>query len=159
MIIVEPGNPLDPQPSALLAEAQAFQAGIYAEEHNHTLPTQALTADNFRFFIAREGDVVLGVGAFKICADKTGDYGEVKSVYTAPNGRGKGIAAAIMRTIEDTATAEGLGEMKLETGDELAEAVRLYERFGYARCGAFGTYEDNGISVFMQKTLSAPTTA
>jgi putative acetyltransferase len=152
MIIIELGNPLDPQPSALLAEAQAFQAEIYSDEHNHALPTDALAADDVRFFIAREGDVVLGVGAFKIYAgDK---YGEVKSMFTAPKGRGKGIAAALMRNIEDTAKAEGLTTLKLETGDELEAAVRLYERLGFQRSGVFGNYEDNDVSVFMEKTLS-----
>lgn len=154
MIIVELGNPLDPQPSALLAEAQALQAGIYEEEFNHTLPTDALVADDFRFFTAREGDVVLGVGAIKLCPMKAGGYGEIKSLYTAPQGRGKGIAAAIMRVLEDTAIAEGLTSLKLETGDELEAAVRLYERLGFERCSAFADYEDNGISVFMQKALN-----
>ncbi|MFT6168222.1 MAG: putative acetyltransferase [Celeribacter sp.] len=154
MIIVELGNPLDPQPSALLAEAQALQAKLYAEEHNHALPTDALAAEDMRFFTAREGDVVLGVGAFKICQDDAGGYGEVKSMFTSQNGRGKGIAAAIMRAIEDNAKSEGLTSLKLETGDELEAAVRLYERFGFTRSGAFGSYDDNGVSVFMQKTLS-----
>lgn len=154
MIIVELGNPLDPQPSALLAEAQALQASLYAPEHCHALPTNALTAPDVRFFIAREGAVVMGVGGFKICSDETGGYGEVKSMFTAPNGRGKGIAAAIMRAIEDMAKSEGLTALKLETGDELEAAVRLYERFGFARSTAFGSYEDNGVSVFMQKALS-----
>jgi putative acetyltransferase len=153
MIIVELGNPLDPQPSALLAEAQALQAELYAEEHNHALPTEALAAEDMRFFTAREGDVVLGVGAFKICHDGADGYGEVKSMFTSQNGRGKGIAAAIMRAIEDSAKSEGLASLKLETGDELDAAVRLYERFGFARSGAFGSYKDNGVSVFMQKTL------
>lgn len=153
MLIIELGNPLDPQPSALLAEAQALQAGIYAEEFNHTLPTEALIADDFRFFTAREGDVVLGVGAIKLCPNDTDGYGEVKSLYTSPQGRGKGIAAAIMRVIEDTAKDEGLTSLKLETGDELEAAVRLYERLGFIRSGAFGSYDDNGVSVFMQKTL------
>ena len=151
MIIVELGNPLDPQPSALLAEAQALQAEIYAEEHNHALDTAALTADDIRFFIAREGDRVLGVGAFKIHAAEK--YGEVKSMFTSTNGRGKGIAAAIMRAIEDMAKSDGLTSLKLETGAELEAAVRLYDRFGFVRSGAFGSYEDNGVSVFMQKTL------
>jgi putative acetyltransferase len=155
MIIVELSNPLDPQPSALLADAQALQAEIYPPEHCHALPTDALTAADVRFFAAREGDFVLGVGAFKINRDaKHGDYGEVKSMFTAPAGRGKGIAAAIMRALEDTAKEEGLTALKLETGDELEAAVRLYERFGFSRCLAFGEYENNGVSVFMEKALS-----
>lgn len=154
MIIVDLANPLDPQPSALLAQAQALQAELYAPEHCHALPTDALTAEDVRFFTAREGETVLGVGAFKIYKDQSGGYGEVKSMFTAPEGRGKGIAAAIMRAIEDTAIAEGLAALKLETGDELEAAVRLYERIGFARCLAFGDYENNGVSVFMEKSLT-----
>lgn len=149
MIIVERGHPLDPQPSALLAEAQALQAATYPEEHNHALPTEALAAEDVRFFVAREGDMFLGVGAYKL-----GDgYGEVKSMFTAPAGRGKGIGAALLRALEDAAREEGLTALKLETGDELEAACRLYERHGFARCGAFGDYEDNGVSVFYAKTL------
>jgi putative acetyltransferase len=156
MIFVELSNPLDPQPSALLAEAQALQAEIYAAENNHALPTEALAANDVRFFSAREGDVVLGVGAFKIHKphNEAGGYGEVKSMFTSKQGRGKGIAAAIMRAIEDTAKTEGLAALKLETGDELEAAVRLYERFGFTRCDAFGDYKNDGVSVFMEKALT-----
>ena len=149
MLIVELANPLDAAPSALLAQAQALQAEIYPDEHNHSLPTDALAAPDVRFFTAREGDQLLGVGAMKIA----GDTGEVKSMFTAQAGRGKGVAAAILRMIEDTAREEGLVWLRLETGDELEAACRLYERHGFVRCGAFGTYEDNGVSVFMEKRL------
>ena len=74
-------------------------------------------------------------------------------MFTAPAGRGKGVAAAILRMIEDTARDEGLTRLNLETGEELEAAVRLYERFGFTRCGAFGDYEDDGISLFMTKAL------
>lgn len=150
MIFVELANPLDPQPSALLDEAQALQAETYAPEHNHALPTEALTAPDIRFFAAREGAEVLGVGALAIRAG----YGEVKSMFTAGAGRGKGVAAAILRMIEDTARDEGLPRLCLETGEELAAAVRLYERHGFARSGAFGDYVDDGVSLFMAKELS-----
>lgn len=149
MIIVERGNPLDPQPAALLAEAQALQAEIYPDEHNHALPTEALAAEDVRFFVAREGDAVLGVGAYKL----GNGYGEVKSMFTAAAGRGKGIASSLLRAIEDAAREEGLSALKLETGDELEAACRLYERHGFTRCLAFGEYENNGVSVFYEKAL------
>ncbi|RPE63188.1 putative acetyltransferase [Pacificibacter maritimus] len=152
MIIVEQSDPKEPHSSALLADAQAYQAERYAPEHCHALSIDELAAPNVRVFTAREGDTVFGVGAVKIHV--AGSFGELKSMYTAPEGRGKGIAAAIMRAIEDIAKAEGLTALKLETGDELAAAVRLYERFGFERCGPFADYEDNGISVFMGKTLA-----
>ncbi|MEJ2030382.1 MAG: GNAT family N-acetyltransferase [Maritimibacter sp.] len=149
MIFVELANPLDPAPSALLAEAQALQDEIYPPEENFALPTEALAADDIRFFAAREGEELLGVGAVKLHES----YGEVKSMFTAPAGRGKGIAAAILRAIEDIARDEGKAHLRLETGDELEAAVRLYNRFGFTRCGPFGDYQDNGSSVFMEKAL------
>lgn len=150
MLFVEPADPTAPGPSALLAEAQALQAATYAPEHNHALPTEALMAPNIRFFAARDGDVVLGVGALAIHAG----YGEVKSMFTAPAGRGKGVAAALLRQIEDTARDEGLPALHLETGEELAAAVRLYERMGFTRSGPFGDYADDGVSLFMSKPLT-----
>lgn len=150
MLIVAPANPLDPGPAALLAEAQALQAATYAPENNHSLPTDALAAPDIRFFAAREGDAVLGVGALAI----RDGYGEVKAMFTSGAARGKGVAAALLRMIEDTAREEGLTRLNLETGEELAAAVRLYERFGFTRCGAFGDYMDDGVSLFMSKDLA-----
>ena len=152
MLIVALANPMDEGPAALLAEAQALQAATYAPEHNHALPTEALTADNIRFFAARENGEVIGVGALAI----QDGYGEVKSMFTAASARGKGVGAALMRALEDAARDEGLSVLNLETGEELAAAVSLYERAGFTRTGPFGDYADDGVSVFMTKNLATP---
>ncbi|MGH1367864.1 MAG: GNAT family N-acetyltransferase [Maritimibacter sp.] len=149
MLIVARANPLDEGPAALLAEAQALQAATYAPEHNHALPTEALATDNIRFFAARKSGEILGVGALAI----QDGYGEIKAMFTAEKGRGEGVGAAILRAIEDAAIEEKLPRLCLETGDELAAAVRLYERAGFERTGPFGDYLDDGVSVFMQKQL------
>ena len=39
----------------------------------------------------------------------------------------------------------------LETGFLQPEALALYERHGYERCGPFGDYVDDPNSVFMRK--------
>ena len=39
----------------------------------------------------------------------------------------------------------------LETGLASPEAIRLYARLGYRETGPFGTYVDNGSSVYMEK--------
>jgi putative acetyltransferase len=149
MITVTPASPTDPGPAALLAAAQAHQAETYAPEHNFSLSTEALAAPDIKFFAAREDGAVLGVGALKVA----GDFGEVKSMFTAPEARGRGVAERILTAIESTARGHGLGWLRLETGEELAAAVRLYRRAGFARCGPFGRYEENGSSVFMEKRL------
>ena len=65
-----------------------------------------------------------------------------------------GVAAAILRALEDEARTLGLPLLRLETGDPLASAVRLYERAGFTRCGIFGDYRPNDSSVYMKKPLA-----
>ena len=67
---------------------------------------------------------------------------------------GKGVAAAILRAVEDEARAEGLPWLRLETGNVLHAAHRLYERQGFTRCGPFGDYPEAASSIFMEKPLT-----
>ncbi len=149
MIIVERGNPKDEQASTLLRASHALMQSLFPPEDNFFLDIDQLCAENIRFFTAREGDRVLGTGALAI---KDG-YGEVKSMFVDDAARGKGIAAALLRQIEDEARAEGLPSLKLETGNLLHAAHRLYERQGFTRCGPFGDYPDAASSIFMEKAL------
>ena len=150
MLVIEPANPRDPGPSSLLASSHLLMQSLYPPEDNFALDINALCAPDVHFFAARQGDITLGTVALAV---RPG-YAEVKSMFTAPEARGKGVAAALLRQIEDHARHLNLNTLRLETGDELAEAVRLYERNGYTRCGKFGSYEDNGSSIFMEKFLT-----
>lgn len=151
MIIVEPGNPLDPVPSALLDASQSLMRRLFNPEENHFLSHAALAQPDVRFFTARDGTEILGCAALKICSG----YGEVKSFFVTDAARGRGIGAALVRQIEDTARDEDLPLLRLETADKLDAAIRLYERHGFARRDAFGDYEENGTSVFMEKALTS----
>jgi len=148
-MIVEPGDPRDPQAVALLQASHALMESLFPPEDNHYLSIDALCVPEVHFFVARDGDTTLGCGAFKVM----GDYAEVKSMFTAEAGRGKGVAAAILTRIEDGAKAEGLAALKLETGNTLHAAHRLYARHGFTSCGPFGDYPESPSSLFMEKTL------
>ena len=115
------------------------------------LSIDALCVPEVHFFAARDGDTILGCGAFKVM----GNYGEVKSMFTAGAGRGQGVASAILTQIDAQARAVGLSTLKLETGDLLHAAHKLYAKHGFTKCGPFGDYEDNTSSIFMQKPLNA----
>ncbi|WP_136636509.1 GNAT family N-acetyltransferase [Pseudooceanicola onchidii] len=155
MIIVEPGNPLAPEASALLDASQALMRRLFNPEENHFLSHAALAQPEVRFFTARDGAETLGTAALKLCDG----YGEVKSFFVTDAARGRGVGAALLRQIEDTARAEGLTLLRLETAELLDAACRLYERNGFARRGPFGAYQANGTSVFMEKSLPAEDTA
>jgi putative acetyltransferase len=155
MIIVEPGNPLSPDASALLDASQAMMRALFNPEDNHFLSHDALAQPDVRFFIARDGAETLGCAALKLYDG----YGEVKSFFVTDAARGRGIGAALMRQIEDQARAEGLSCLRLETAEKLDAAIRLYDRTGFARRGPFGAYEKTGTSVFMEKILPDPAEA
>ena len=153
MIVVEPANPKDEAPAALLAQSHALMNAMFPSDACHYLDLDALCADNIQFFVARDGDAVLGTGALAVMDG----YGEVKSMFTDVAGRGKGVAAAVLRMVEDTALKEGLPLLRLETGTGLDAAHRLYDRFGFVRRGPFGSYEGSPYSVFMEKPLGIAT--
>ncbi|HEV8036797.1 GNAT family N-acetyltransferase [Yoonia sp.] len=149
MIIVARTDPHHPQATALLKQSHALMQELFPPEDNFYLDIDDLVAPDIHFFTARIGEDILGTGALMIKPD----YGEVKSMFVAEAARGKGIAAALLRQIEDTARDEGLHMLKLETGNVLKAAHRLYARHGFIECGVFGDYANAKSSVFMEKAL------
>lgn len=148
-LMIEVGDPHDPQATALLEASHALMESLFPPEDNHFLSIDALCTLDIHFFIARDGDSVLGCAAI---ADRS-DYGEIKSMFVSDAARGKGVADALMRQLEDHARSLGLSELKLETGDLLHAAHKLYERYGFSRCDPFGDYTANASSIFMEKQL------
>lgn len=151
MIIVERSDPHDPRATALLKQSHALMQSLFPPEDNFYLDVADLVAPHIHFFTAREGDVFLGTGALAI---KDG-YGEIKSMFVAPDARGKGVGDALLRQIEDEAREAALPTLMLETGNLLHAAHRLYRRHGFADRGPFGDYSDGKSSLFMEKRLDA----
>lgn len=149
MIIVEKTDPHHPGAAALLRQSHALMTALFPPEDNFFLDIDDLCADNIRFFTAREGDAILGTGALAV---KHG-YGEIKSMFVAESARGKGVADALLRKLEDQARKDSLPLLKLETGNSLHAAHRLYARHGFTPCGPFGDYPAAKSSIFMEKTL------
>jgi putative acetyltransferase len=158
-IAIRPERADHPQVVALLGALDAYLATLYAPQDNHILTIDELLAPEVSLFAAWRGDCVVGTGALRRMAGEaeTGGaaYGEVKRMYVEPSSRGQGIAWRLLATLEQTLRAQRFGWALLETGRDQREAVRLYERSGYERCGAFAGYADNGLSLFYAKALAA----
>lgn len=149
MLTVAPGDPRAPGPRALLEASHALMRDLFPPEDNYFMDIDALCEDGVDFLVARDGDVILGTAAL---ARRDG-YGEVKSMFTAPEARGKGVAGALLHAVEDQARHRGLASLRLETAEPLDAAIRLYQRHGFLRRGIFGDYRPNATSVFMEKVL------
>lgn len=149
-VTVRKGSPHEPGATALLRASHAYLASLYPAEHNHYLSIDALAAPGIAFLVAETAaGRATGCAALKRCEG----YGEVKSMFVDPEARGLGTGAALMAALESEARAQGLGALRLETGDTLDAAHRLYARAGFVLTGPFGDYAPGPHSVFMEKAL------
>ncbi|SHG87579.1 GNAT family N-acetyltransferase [Cognatishimia maritima] len=148
-ITVTRGDPRAPEATALLQQSHALMQELFDPEDNHFLEIDALCAPHIHFFVGHTFGKIMGCAALA----NMGDYGEIKSMFVDPDARGTGLADALMSALIEDAEAQGLPVLKLETGDLLKAAHRLYARQGFMECEPFGDYTANKSSIFMTKTL------
>lgn len=95
---------------------------------------------------------IAGCGALKqLDADRC----EIKSMRVADGFLGRGVGRAMLVHLLDQARSRGMRTIWLETGssEPFTPALRLYESAGFARCGAFNGYVEDGFSVFMMRDI------
>lgn len=148
-LAVRIADPRSAAGTALLTASHAFLASLYPPEHMFALSIDELCAPGITFWVAEADGQALGCIAL---AEKDG-YGEVKSMFVAPQARGSGVGAALVATLIEFARGRGLPLLRLETGDDLYSAHRLYARHGFTTCGPFGDYREGPHSVFMELAL------
>jgi len=149
-ISIEYASPRHPEIRNLLQASHDLMGSLFPAEANHFLSIDALCEAHIHFFGVRVDGVYRACGALAV---KEG-YGELKSIFTGPDARGRGLGQKIIQRLEGTARDLGLSQLKLETGPLLHDAHRLYEREGFVLCGPFGEYESAEFSVFMSKDLT-----
>lgn len=141
-------DPATPDVVALLEAHLADMHATSPAESVHALDVERLRAPHVTFLVARDdAGALLGVGAL---ADLGGGHGEIKSMRTATQARGRGVAAAVLTELVGLARGRGWSRVSLETGAQpfFAAAHRLYERHGFARCAPFGAYAPDPHSRF-----------
>jgi putative acetyltransferase len=141
-----------PEIAALLQEHIHHMSSISPPESMHALDLNALRSPNITFWTAWEGNRLLGCCALKQLSSA---HAEVKSMRTARTDLRKGVADKVLLVVVQTAQQRGYERLSLETGSqpEFAPARALYEKFGFTRCGPFGDYELDPLSVYMTKLL------
>ncbi|HSW09027.1 GNAT family N-acetyltransferase [Aquabacterium sp.] len=146
-------SPDQPDVIALIDALDAYQKPLYPPESHHGIDIAALSRPGVLFAVARsDAGQALGCGAIVIGPD----FGEIKRMFVQPAERGQGLSKALMSFLEVQALERGCRLFMLETGPLQAEALGLYERMGYRRCGPFGSYGEDPHSVFMVKPVDTP---
>ncbi|MEU8298194.1 GNAT family N-acetyltransferase [Micromonospora sp. NPDC048909] len=93
------------------------------------------------FLVAHLDGAPVGCGGWRSHGE-TGEFAELKRMYTAPAARGRGVARAVLAAVERSAREHGRKQMILECGDRQPEAIAMYTSAGYERIPNFGFYKD-----------------
>lgn len=147
----------DPALAALVTRHMVFCDGTAPAESNHRLALDELDVPDITVWSARSDDgLLLGMGALK---EMTPTQGEVKSMHTAQEARGLGVARAMLGVILAEARHRGYAALWLETGahEDFAPARALYAAHGFTETGPFGSYAPDPHSLFMTLSLTEPT--
>jgi putative acetyltransferase len=149
-LTLQTDDPASPEARELIEQLDRYHEGLYPPESNHLLSVAALREPGVTFITARMDERVVGCGAF---VNHDGAYAEIKRMFVLPEFRGMKIGRRILKELESRARAAGLKHALLETGIHQPEAIGCYQRAGYQRCGPFGKYSEDPLSIFMRKTL------
>lgn len=145
---------LDSPVGVSLAEALAGEYLLRYQEEDvqDGLATDQLTPPDGTFLVAWLDDVAVGCGGLRRIDEKVG---EIKRMYVAETARRRGVAHALLTTLESTARALGYERLILETGTKQPEAMTLYSSRGYELIEPYGTYRDSPLSRCFAKSLDA----
>lgn len=126
---------------------QHLESFGYPRESRHGFSVEKLIREGVPFFIMRQDGVPVGCGGIKLFGK---EYGEIKRMYVRPAYQGKGFGKAMLGRLAEYAKQHGVNLLRLETGIDQLPAIRLYESFGFQRCGPFGEYREDPVSVYME---------
>lgn len=139
--------------AALIGELVAFIDALYPEDAEE--PPSPWTVDD-----------IAGVGAFvvaRIDGDPAGCAGlvatagpgalEIVRMYVRPGHRGRRIADRLLDELEAQARARDVAVLMLRCGPRQPDALRVYDRNGYARRPAFAHHREHPTNIFYEKRL------
>ncbi|MEO8634004.1 MAG: GNAT family N-acetyltransferase [Gemmatimonadales bacterium] len=141
-----------PAAESLIAALNAELSGLYPEPGatHFRLEPDEVTDGRGAFVVAWLDGIPIGCGAVRRL-DQTS--AELKRMYVAPAGRGRGIGGRLLSALEDEARQLGVRRLLLETGIRQHAALALYARAAFTPIPPFGEYADTPTSVCLGKSL------
>jgi putative acetyltransferase len=145
-------DPRQPEVTAVLARHLAFCHSETPPEHAFALDVTGLLDPAVTFFSVRDDDGVLGVGAIK---ELDPARGELKSMHTAAEARGRGVGRTMLAHLLAVARSRGYRQVLLETGTTpgFAAARAMYASAGFVPAEPFGDYQRTDDNTFYRLDL------
>ena len=144
-----------PEIAALLQRHLDLMVEITPAGSVYALDLEKLRVPEITFWSARLDGQLVGCVALKEFGAPQNRQGEIKSMHTLKELRGKGVARALVAHLLAQAKQRELKTLWLETGrtPPFLPAQTLYENFGFKVCGPFGDYVFDGHSLYMSLEL------
>ncbi|HSE31571.1 MAG TPA: GNAT family N-acetyltransferase [Pyrinomonadaceae bacterium] len=121
----------------------------YPPQSRHAFSVDKLLRERVVFFVTYYDGQLAGCGGIKMFDD----YGEVKRMFVRPIFRGNGLGKAMLNHLAEYARSKQILLLRLETGIYEVEAISLYEGFGFRRRSPFGEYQEDPLSVYLEKSV------
>ncbi len=149
-------TPLQDDVRTLVAHLNDHLLPLSPPDFQFKMTVEQMAGSDTTLFVARdETGRAVGMGALKV---HSAELGEVKRMFTLPDVRGQRVGSQLLARIVELARERGLNTVILETGtgQGMAEAHRLYTRFGFQPRGPFLDYPESEWSAFFEMHLMAP---
>lgn len=146
-------TPLQDDVRALVAALNDHLLPLSPEEFQFKMTVEQMAGSDTTLFVARdEAGQAVGMGALKV---HSAQLGEVKRMFTLPEVRGQRVGRNLLDRIVALARERELDVLMLETGtgEGMAEAHRLYTRYGFISRGPFQDYPESAWSAFFELPL------
>jgi GNAT superfamily N-acetyltransferase len=138
-------DPEEPPASELLAAMRAELIGAYdnaSRLDNPPLLPAEMRAPGGAYYVGYDGSGPVAGGGLRSLGD---GVAEIKRMYVRPEARSRGVAAELLRTLEEAGRALGYTSARLDTGPKQVTAQRLYRAAGYTE---IAPYNDNPFACF-----------
>ncbi|SMC37197.1 GNAT family N-acetyltransferase [Moheibacter sediminis] len=97
-----------------------------------------------------QNEIPVGCGAIK---EYYSNVMEIKRMFVPQEFRGRGIAQLVLKELENWAKELGFEKCILETGEDMKDAVGLYQKSNYKIIPNYGQYKDVETSICFEKIL------
>jgi GNAT superfamily N-acetyltransferase len=152
VVAVERATLTSPVALQLIGDLNAELSALYPEPGatHFRLDPDEVGDGRGAFVVATLDGIPIGCGAVRRLDDSSA---ELKRMYVAAGGRGRGIGRQILAALEVEARRLGVRQLLLETGIRQHAALALYAGAGFTAIPAFGEYVDTPTSVCLGKSL------
>lgn len=134
----------------LVDELNQFFVNEWGEDINNSYAKHHQLDKMNAAFVAYVNGQAVGCGCWKLLDQETP---EIKRMFVNPDYRGQQISQKILSVIEDDIKSNGFKKSVLETGSEMNQAIRFYEKQGYVIIPNFGEFINDDQCVCLSKVL------